>query len=75
MATDTVEIIFSHPHRVDADTAYEVGARAAFPPLEAKNLVRAGVATYATKVAATDAEGPAGEEKTARAVKAKSSTS
>lgn len=67
MATpDTVEITFSHPHGDHA-----VGDRVTVPRLEAKNLVRAGVAVYPTKAAATAAEGDAGEEKTARAVKAK----
>lgn len=71
MATpDTVEITFSHPHGDHA-----IGDRVSVPVLEAKHLVRAGVAVYPTKADATAAEGEAGEEKTARAVKAKTSSS
>lgn len=69
-APETVEITFSHPHGDNA-----VGDRVSVSALEAKNLVRAGVAVYPTKADATTAEGDAGEAKTARAVKAKGSTS
>lgn len=69
-APETVEITFSHPHGDHA-----VGDRVSVPRLEAKNLVRAGVAVYPTKADAVAAEGQAGEEKTARAVKAKTSSS
>jgi hypothetical protein len=60
---DTVEVEFSHPH-----DDYDVGDRAVVHVLEAKSLVRAGVAVYPTKADAVEAEGEAGAEKTKRAV-------
>jgi len=62
----SVEITFSHPHGDHA-----VGDRVEVPALEARRLVKAGIAVYPTKTAAVAAEGEAGVEKTARAVKAK----
>lgn len=61
---ETVEVQFSHPHG-----DYAVGDRAELEVVEAKKLVRAGVAVYPTRADAVEAEGDAGAEKTARAVR------
>lgn len=60
---DSVSIILSHPH-----AGNEVGDRVEVAPDEAKRLVRAGVATYATASDATSVEGEAGKARTRRAV-------
>lgn len=67
---DKVEVEFSHPHG-----DYGVGDRAELDVIEAKNLVRAGAAVYPTKADAMEAEGEAGVEKTARAVRKRASGS
>lgn len=56
-------IVLSHPH-----DGHEVGDKLDLEPVEAKRLVRAGVATYATVDDATAVEGPAGRARTRRAV-------
>lgn len=72
--SDKIRVKFSHPHTVgagdDAKT-YEVGDTAELERSEAKNLVRAGAATYADKTSAIAAEGETGAAKTAAAVKSK----
>lgn len=57
---DTVEIVFAHHHR-----DHVPGDRVAVPVDEARRLVRGGRASYATKTAAVEVEGPAGADKTA----------
>lgn len=59
-----VEVTFSHPHG-----KHEVGDTTELPKLEAKNLVRAGIATYSTVPAAKAAEGDRGAAKSGAAVK------
>ena len=55
-----VEIVYSHPH-----DGNEVGVRKEVEKLEAKRLVRAGVATYANKTEAKKAGAQTAPVKTA----------
>lgn len=61
--SDTVSVTFSHPH-----DGRNVGDTADLERLEAKRLVRAGVATYTTAPDAVAAEGEQGKARTKRAV-------
>jgi len=57
----TVEVVFAHHHG-----KHVPGERVELDVDEARRLVRGGRANYATKPDAVQAEGEAGEEKTAR---------
>jgi non-canonical (house-cleaning) NTP pyrophosphatase len=59
-----VEIVYAHHHK-DKKPA----DRAAVEEGLARRLVRAGIANYATKSDAIEAEGPAGEERTVSAAR------
>jgi hypothetical protein len=61
---DQVGIVFSHPH-----DGRSIGDRVDVDELEARRLVTAGVAVYVTKTDARKAEGDAGAEHTAAAVR------
>lgn len=75
MAEETVEIVLSHPWVDDEGSDHEIGDRFAVPIATAKKLVRGGVAVYPTKSDAVEAEGEAGVDKTARAVRKRASGS
>lgn len=63
MADETrVDIVFAHHYG-----AHKPGDRITVPEADARALVRAGQANYATKADAKAAEGDAGVEKTATA--------
>lgn len=64
--SDTVEIVYAHHHR-----DHVPGERDVVPAGDARRLVHAGVAAYATKEDAVQVEGEAGVDKTARARKAR----
>lgn len=64
MPEQKIDVELSHPWE-----GHAVGERVSLDTLTAKRVVRAGVGVYATKAAATEAEGEAGAEKTKAAVR------